>query len=571
MVTGHSRLAFLLLLLVVPALVSAQESILPLRPYDGTAASFLNEQLAADTSAGGIIPAGRVYELQRGAPYLANNNFRIYPGQTLRMRARDSAGVTRPVIFLYPRGSGTTPQNPPGNLFEMRGSLLELTDIVISGYFEPIDTNLNNLQGALITVPSSGAGASIRLERCILTNSNGNHVRTEGAIAKLTVKDCIFSNMGFLGRSNLGAGKAFDLRDVSIDTAIIQNNTFVNWQDRLIRHYSLSGTATSPLRYLKFDHNTLVNGMSYHGMLSLGTCGGKAFITNNLLIDPFSLGNDSDATRQAEFVNNLEKDLYGGARMTWIFTTPDTLGGTEWVIGNNHYSISDSGQAFYDEFASAGVTGEGSPLTYHINGRLGADSVNAFTKMSVALNNIPKVMTTLNRWYRSPAGGNKTKNTPNALIWNLGFDYDRRGWQYFHDTLDCAYPTGSPAYTAATGGYPVGDLNWFPDRYTAWKNDPAVSVGPAGDLVPLDYALEQNYPNPFNPATRIAFAVPQASRVRMEVYDLVGRKIATLIDGDLDAGAHAVEFDAARFSSGVYFYTLVTPDRVMTRKMMLLK
>jgi hypothetical protein len=57
----------------------------------------------------------------------------------------------------------------------------------------------------------------------------------------------------------------------------------------------------------------------------------------------------------------------------------------------------------------------------------------------------------------------------------------------------------------------------------------------------------------------------------MEVYDLVGRKIATLVDGDLDAGTHAVEFDAARFSSGVYFYTLVTPDRVMTRKMMLLK
>ena len=570
MVTGHSRLAFLLLLLAVPALVSAQESILPLRPYDGTTDSFLNAQLAADTLAGGIIPAGRVYELQRGAPYLANNNFRIYAGQTLRMRARDSAGVTRPVIFLYPRGSGSTPQNPPGNLFEVRGNL-ELKDIVVSGYFEPIDTNLNNLQGALINIPTAGAGGSIILESCILTNSNGNHVRTDGAATHVIVKNCIFANMGFLGRSNLGAGKAFDFRDASIDTVVVQNNTFVNWQDRVIRHYNFSNptAGTGPLKYLMFDHNTLVNGMSYHGMLSLGTMGDKAFITNNLLIDPFSLGNDSDATRQAEFVNNLETDPYGGARMTWIFTTPNDA--TQWVIRNNMYSISDSGQAFYDEFASAGVTGEGSPLTYHINSRLGADSVNAFTKMSVALNNIPKLMMAMNRWYRSPAGGNKTKNTPNALIWNLGFDFDRRGWQYWHDTLDCAYPTGSPAYTAAAGAYPLGDLNWFPDRYTAWLADPISGVGPAGGEIPLEYTLEQNYPNPFNPATRIAFALPREARVRIEVYDLVGRMVATLLDGDLAAGTHSVEFDAARFSSGVYFYTLVTPDRVMTRKRMVLK
>ena len=570
MITGHTRSLALWLLLLVPGLVVAQESVLPLSPYDGTAASFLNSQLAADTLPGGIIPAGRVYELQRGAPYLSNGIFRIYAGQTLRMRARDSAGVTRPVIFLYPTGTGANPQNPPGNLFDVRGNV-ELKDLVISGYFEPIDTNINNLQGGLINIPTAGAGASIRLDGCILTNSNGNHIRTDGAPTVVEVKNCIFANMGFLGRSNLGAGKAFDFRDVSLDTALIQNNTFVNWQDRVIRHYNFANplAGTGPIRYMKFDHNTLVNGMSYHGMLSLGNMGATAIITNNLLIDPFSLGNDTDATRQAEFVNNLETDAYGYPRMTWVFTTPNDS--TDWTISNNFYSISDSGQAFLDEFAAAGVTGVGSPLTYSINGQLGADSVNAFTELSVALNNIPRVMTTLNRWYRSPSGGNKTKNTPNALVWNRAFDFDRRGWLYIHDTLDCAYPTSSPAYVAATAGYPVGDLNWFPARYDEWKNDPAVSVGPVAGLVPLEYALDQNYPNPFNPSTRIAFAVPQASRVRIEIYDLVGRKIATLIDGDLEAGTHSVEFDAARFSSGVYFYTFVTPDRVMTRKMMLLK
>ncbi len=202
--------------------------------------------------------------------------------------------------------------------------------------------------------------------------------------------------------------------------------------------------------------------MSYHGMLSLGSMGPRAIIANNLIMDGLALGNDTDAARQAEFVNHLEYDSFGGARMTWIFTTPNDS--TNWTIKNNMYVVSDSGQAFYHQFASAGVMGEGSPLTYHINKRLGADSVNAFKKTTLALTKIPKLMTEMMRWYRSLSGGNKTKNTPNAAIWNSSFDFDRWGWQRVHDTLNCAFPTGAEAYTAAEGGYPVGDLNWFPDR-----------------------------------------------------------------------------------------------------------
>ena len=564
-------LALLGLLLLLPLLGWGQEAVLRLVPYNGTEASFLNAQLAADTAAnGGVIPANRVYVLQRGAPYLHKASFRVNAGQTIRMRANDSAGVSRPVIFLYPTGTGGTPQNPPGNMIDLRGNL-EFKNIVLSGYFEPIDTNLNNLQGALINVPTAGAGASLSLDGCILTESNGNHIRTDGATKVVRVQNCIFADMGYLGRSNLGAGKGIDLRDASHDSVIFVNNSFVNYQDRVIRHYNFSNplAGTGALKYLKFEHNTLVNGMSYHGLLSLGSMGPRAIIKNNLFVDAFALGNDTDAVRQTEFVNSLEKDPYGGARMNWIFTTPNDT--TFWGISNNYYTVSDSGQAFYTQFASAGVTGEGSPLTYHINARLGADSVNAFKKISVALAKTPKLMTNMMRWYRSPSGGNKSKNTPNASIWNSSYDFDRKGWKYWHDTLNCSYPTASVAYTGATGGYPVGDLNWFPSKKAQWELDPVSGIGETPMGVPEVYSLSQNYPNPFNPSTRIAFALPRDSRAKLEVFDVLGRRVATLFDESKTAGEHVVDFDASGLVTGMYIYRLTAGDFVVAKKMMLLK
>jgi hypothetical protein len=387
----------------------------------------------------------------------------------------------------------------------------------------------------------------------------------------VSVKNCIFADMGYLGRSNLGAGKGIDLRDASCDTVIFVNNTFVNWQDRIIRHYNFSNplAGTGAMKYLRFEHNTLVNGMSYHGLLSLGSMGPRAIIKNNLFIDVFALGNDTDAVRQSEFVNNLEKDPYGGARMAWIFTTPNDT--TFWGISNNYYSVSDSGQAFYTQFASAGVTGEGSPLTYHINARLGADSVNAFKKIALTLTKTPKLMTRMMRWYRDPAGGNKSKNTPNAAIWNSSFDFDRKKWQFWHDTLNCAYSTASVAYTGATGGYPVGDLNWFPSKKAQWEADPISAIGETPTGVPEVYSLSQNYPNPFNPSTRIAFALPRDIHAKLEVFDILGRRVATLFDEAKTAGEHVAEFDASGLPTGMYIYRLTAGDFVVARKMMLLK
>jgi hypothetical protein len=105
-----------------------------------------------------------------------------------------------------------------------------------------------------------------------------------------------------------------------------------------------------------------------------------------------------------------------------------------------------------------------------------------------------------------------------------------------------------------------------------WYFDPIITgiedhpvVGPAA------FSLFQNYPNPFNPTTVINFSLPKAGKVTLEVYDLLGRKITTLVSGYLTAGAHNTKFDASHLSSGVYVYRLQTDTFTATKKMVLMK
>ncbi len=85
------------------------------------------------------------------------------------------------------------------------------------------------------------------------------------------------------------------------------------------------------------------------------------------------------------------------------------------------------------------------------------------------------------------------------------------------------------------------------------------------------FYLSQNYPNPFNAQTTIAFNVPSAREVRLEAFDLLGRKVAVLVDERLEAGSHTVVWDCSELSSGVYFYRLAIGENTTSRKMTLLK
>jgi endo-1,4-beta-xylanase len=89
--------------------------------------------------------------------------------------------------------------------------------------------------------------------------------------------------------------------------------------------------------------------------------------------------------------------------------------------------------------------------------------------------------------------------------------------------------------------------------------------------LPMVYSLNQNYPNPFNPTTTIEFALPQNSDVKLVVYDILGRAVANLIDDNLAAGYHRINFNASNLATGVYFYRIKAGDFVSVKKLLLLK
>ena len=101
--------------------------------------------------------------------------------------------------------------------------------------------------------------------------------------------------------------------------------------------------------------------------------------------------------------------------------------------------------------------------------------------------------------------------------------------------------------------------------------DIATSVNDHRSQLPAQYALYQNFPNPFNPSTVIRYQMPVNSRATLKVYDVLGREIATLVDGEQSAGTHSVTFNAAGISSGTYFYRFQAGTYSETKKITVLK
>jgi hypothetical protein len=89
--------------------------------------------------------------------------------------------------------------------------------------------------------------------------------------------------------------------------------------------------------------------------------------------------------------------------------------------------------------------------------------------------------------------------------------------------------------------------------------------------VPVTYALKQNYPNPFNPATTISLSIPSKSFVSLKIFDALGKEVAILISEELSTGVYSQQWNAAGFSSGVYFYRLQAGSFTETKKLVLLR
>jgi hypothetical protein len=112
-----------------------------------------------------------------------------------------------------------------------------------------------------------------------------------------------------------------------------------------------------------------------------------------------------------------------------------------------------------------------------------------------------------------------------------------------------------------------GDLHGSPGR----KNNIIVDVHNNRSDFPSEYSLNQNYPNPFNPVTTISYQLPQAGEVELNIYNIMGQKVAELVSAYQEAGYYNIKWNAQNIASGIYFYRFRSADFIQVKRMLLLK
>jgi len=513
---------------------------------------YLNDQISGDTTAAGARNnPNRTYVLKRNGTYIIDAAIRNN-GWTLRIKAENGTGK-KPAVYSFKNHVTAVYADQQ---FDVRGNLW-IKNLALIGW-STLPADLSIMPPYIINV--NGAGFDVEVDSSVLIGVNGVLIRVPSATHLISVTNSILTQSGNIYKTDIGNGRPFDFRNVSIDTVIIRNCTMTDGTDRVIRHYNSVG----PLKEFVFDHNTVVNYLSTHGNLALGRVGKRVTITNNLFVDNFVLGRDStDDVRLSEFGNANEKEPNGKNRMTMVSSVPDSANQptpTQWIVRNNYYAVTPAVQTWYDSKSTLGI-GNIPTLTWHISKKLGADSLIAFKKDTIAFTKSTKNLVPFATWYYDPAGANKKKV-------NTGFDatkdFQRSDWTYYLDTMKLTFPTSRPAFTGADGGQPAGSLMWW--NLTVLDVNKSVVQS-----TPNTFALDQNYPNPFNPSTTLSYKIAQAGYVSLKVYDLIGREVATLVNEVMQPGNYTAQWNASGFSSGIYFYKMDAGSFVSTKKMILMK
>jgi hypothetical protein len=525
------------------------------------------------------VPAGRVYELKAGGFYPVQNNPSCWAGRTTIIRGSDPTPVVTnsdPLSFppLIYGNVGTTTNT---------GGLSSNGDLVVENC--ALSTAApDGSQGWLFT-GTGHANERIEYNNCIFEHTLWVEVGAFNAGCTFNLKNCYFVNLvGHGCRRNGGVYDGF----ANLDTFLVENCTHINTQGSMYKWRNYTANR------IIINHNTFVNNSGITFM-DLGTqC--NASYTNNMFVNanvqpfPNMAGIDDgekdldmqpmglvdvypDSTLEANSVprkfyvanNNAYWDPY-------LANCADTCnqllvnGKTGWL--DQHILMNDRTQAMFDNNAQYPLLTEG--INYNVSpGFIDPRDLLSSALVTLKTFSIHTVdtswLTGLDMWRLVNTGAS-----------NFVY-YD---WPI---PVNLAY-TNATLLTGAYNSLPVGDLNWFPSAKATWAaqrtaeyaeiqnklDNPSEDVAVSGNS-PVQFKLGQNYPNPFNPSTKIKFTLAKSGYTNLKVIDILGREVATLVSGVMQAGPQEVQFNAANLASGVYFYKLTSGNFTDVKKMMLVK
>ena len=273
--------------------------------------------------------------------------------------------------------------------------------------------------------------------------------------------------------------------------------------------------------------------------------------------------------------NSLWTRTYGGSNSDLAFSVQQTSAGGYIVAG---YTYSDAGRndmylvRVSEEDYDIDMVPDNSPVVVPAGGSFGVTGIIG--------NPCDSYIGTIDVWYGVQAFGNYYEQ---GSFQNLG---PLAPYTYISAHLVQSVPWYAPAgnyiYKAWCGSYPfvsVQDSAWFTFTVTADLGGADEWICEGGEWLEKDNnielpgvtALSSNYPNPFNCVTNIGFDLVNGGNMRLDVYNLKGQLVETLIDGYYSEGNHNIKWDASHYSSGIYFYKLTKGDDVFTKRMTLLK
>jgi len=289
------------------------------------------------------------------------------------------------------------------------------------------------------------------------------------------------------------------------------------------------------------------------------TNGGASFGTDVIIAQgpsPYIPISSSDLT-----LPSIDCDISGGPRNSYLYTVwcdarngdPDIFfirssnGGTNWSAPLRVNNDS-TGNGKLQCWPWISVNEQGNIAVLYYDSRNGTSNTN------------------IEAWLARSTNGGQT--FINEKLSSAGFNV---AWPNsdvrFGDYINVDY-SGNRIATVWTDLRAGGNTNQ--DIYTAVINL-SVGIKKISETTPTDYALKQNYPNPFNPTTTINFSVPINDYVKIKVYDINGKEVATVVSGYYNSGMYSAEFNGSKLTSGVYFYRLEVNGFSETKRMLLIK
>ena len=198
--------------------------------------------------------------------------------------------------------------------------------------------------------------------------------------------------------------------------------------------------------------------------------------------------------------------------------------------------------------------------------RSGLITHSQYSTMKVSFEYIENGMMTFYRKVSSESGYDKLNFYIDGVLQNSWSG--ESNWTYMSYPVSQGIHTFTWEYRKDSSISNGSDCAWI-DNILATN----ILLGIDGEdsLIPEKVILEQNYPNPFNPVTTINFSVPSSQDVNLNIYNSNGQLVRNILQRKMNRGFYSVTVDAAQFNSGIYFYTLETADKKLTRKMLLVK